>query len=196
MENKANPCRRAGVGARQGVKELLGGSGPYLQPRRLERTSPCENPPSLSHKRLPVRVLLCQAARGGSAHLRAGDQAGYFQACRLGGAAGAARSARIESGPAPSPSACKGTLPSLTYCAQLFCGMRKCAWQPVVRGGPSILRLVPRRKWECSLEIPWDFIHSRVGKSSVGLTLSISHSIFLLGWVPSGRNSRLSLGCR
>lgn len=93
MQTRPTLAEGQGSGVARGFRSCWGASGPCLQLRRVERTSPCENPPSLSHKRLPVRVLLSQAARGGSAHLRAGDQAGYFQAGRLGG--GAARSARI-----------------------------------------------------------------------------------------------------
>lgn len=157
MANKARPCR--GAGGRQGVWELFRGQRSLsAAARRLEGMSPREILPSLWHKRLPVDVLLSRAPRGASTPESRG-QAGYFRARRLGGGAGAAGSARMAS---PLP-ACSGALPSPAQCAQLFGGERKCTRQPVMRGGPFIPRLVPRRERERSLEIPWDSIRSRVG---------------------------------
>lgn len=159
MEHKASPRRRAGAGDRQGVRELWGEQRSLLE-RSLSAAVPiCSCAPAgkdVSLQKSPFSFAqafagacaLVPSYEGGSAHLRAGGQAGYFQALKLGGGGGAERSARMANVPAPSPSACQGTLPSLTCCAQLFCGIRKCTWQPVMRGGPFILRLVPRRKWE------------------------------------------------
>lgn len=84
MENRASPCRRAGAGGLQGVRELLGGSGPYLQPPAGWKGRLPVNIPLFFRTRVCRCMCSCPRLTGGSAHLRAGSLVGYFQARRLG----------------------------------------------------------------------------------------------------------------
>lgn len=155
---QTRPGPAEGPGVARGFGSCSGGSGPCpSRPPAGRDVSPRNSP-----------FPLAQAFAGGCAPVPGSKgvstpesraQAGYFRARRLGGGAGAAGSARMAS---PLP-ACSGALPSPAQCAQLFGGERKCTRQPVMRGGPFIPRLVPRRERERSLEIPWDSIRSRVG---------------------------------